>query len=62
MCQSPLKRKQEYFTNVKQSTCKMFHCATTFEMSKECHLTLKKGSAVPDVMCVDVGLADPEKA
>lgn len=31
---------------------------TKFEIDKECYLILKTGSAVPDLMCIEVGLKD----
>lgn len=37
-----------------------FHCAATFEMSAI--LGWRKASAVPDVLCLDVGLADSGSA
>lgn len=41
--------------------CVYFHSVTIFEIIKECHLILKKGSVVPGVMCTYVDLADHPK-
>lgn len=38
-----------------------FHCANTFDIVRECCLILKKGNAVPDMMCIDASLAHSEK-
>lgn len=42
--------------SVRMEVCLYFHCATTFDIVKECHLILKKGSMVSDVMCIDVDI------